>query len=226
MMKIAVIYTGTTPELIETVETEIKRAVGGNIELYADSDPSILSEAREAGAVTAGAASRLISMYMKAVRAGADVILNACSSVGEAADSAQDLARYIGVPIVRIDEEMCREAVRLGKRIIVAATLQTTLTPTKNTILRVAREMGRSVELIDVLLDGAFGLSQEEFKQRMREGCMKEAHRADVILFAQGSMAYCEELVADCTGKPTLSSPRFGADALRDALVRKGLIAR
>ena len=225
-MKIAVIYTATTPELIETVETEIKRAVGGNVELYTDSDPSIIAEARDAGFVTAGAAARLISMYMEAVRAGADVILNACSSVGEVADSAQDIGRYIGIPIIRIDEEMCREAVRLGSRIIVAATLPTTLTPTKNTILRVAREMGRSVELIDVLLDGAFGLSQEEFKQRIREGCMKEAGRADVILFAQGSMAYCEELVASCTGKPTLSSPSFGADALRDALVRKGLIAR
>jgi len=225
-MKIAVIYTSTTPELIETVEKEIHRALGGDVEIYNDSDPTILSEAREAGTVTAGAASRLISMYMKAVRAGADAILNACSSVGEVADSVQDIAKYIGVPIVRIDEEMCREAVRTGKRIMVVATLSSTLTPTKNTILRVAREIGRSVELIDVLLDGAFGLSQDAFRQRMQEGCQKEAGRADVILFAQGSMAYCEAWIAQCTGKPTLSSPCFGADALRDALVMKGLIAR
>lgn len=224
-MKIAVIYTSTTPELIDTVETEIRRALGENAELYSDSDPTILSETREAGAVTAKAASRLISMYMEAVRAGADVILNGCSSVGEVADSTQDIARFIGVPIVRIDEKMCQEAVRTGKRIAVVATLSTTLAPTKNTILRAAREMGRSVELIDVLLDGAFGLSPEEFRQRIREGCLKEADRADVILFAQGSMAYCEEWIAQCTGKPTLSSPRFGADALRDALVMKGVIA-
>ncbi len=41
-MKIAVVYTGTTPELIETVETEIKRALGDTVELYTASDPTIL----------------------------------------------------------------------------------------------------------------------------------------------------------------------------------------
>ena len=46
--------------------------------------------------------------------------------------------RYIGVPIVRVDEEMCREAVRKGQRIGVMATLPTTLEPTKGTILRLS----------------------------------------------------------------------------------------
>ena len=55
---------------------------------------------------------------------------------------------------MRVDEEMCREAVRQGKRIGVMATLPTTLNPTKNTILRVAREMNRQVELVDALVDG------------------------------------------------------------------------
>ena len=65
---------------------------------------------------------------------------------------------------MRVDEEMCREAVRQGKRIGVMATLPTTLNPTKNTILRVAREMNRQVELVDALVDGGFGLDQEQFK--------------------------------------------------------------
>lgn len=49
---------------------------------------------------------------MKAAEEGVDAMLNLCSSVGEVADSVQDVAKYIGVPIVRVDEEMCREAVR------------------------------------------------------------------------------------------------------------------
>ena len=223
-MKIAVVYTSTTPELIDMVETEIHRAVGENVELYSDSDLTILSETREAGTVTREAASRLFNMYEKAVSAGADVILNACSSVGDVANSAQAMTQFDGVPIVRIDEEMCREAVRIGTRIAVVATLPTTLNPTKNTILRAAKEQNRSVKLVDVLLDGAFGLSQDAFRQRIREACEKVADQVDVILFAQGSMAYCEEWVAQCTGKPTLSSPRFGAAALRGVLTAKGLM--
>ena len=36
--------------------------------------------------------------------------------------------------------------------------------------------------------------------------------------------AYCEEYIHEKYGKVVLSSPRFGAAALKDALVKKGLM--
>ena len=116
-MKVGLIYTSTTPELIELVEQEVKKQLGDDVELYSLQDPSILADVRAAGYVTTAPAARLIGMYMKAAEEGVDAMLNLCSSVGEVADSAQDVAKYIGVPIVRVDEEMCREAVRKGQRI-------------------------------------------------------------------------------------------------------------
>ena len=218
------VYTSTTPELIELVEKEVGDVLPRETEVASYQDPSILAEVRDAGYVTAPPAARLVGMYMTAVSEGADAILNLCSSVGEVADAAQDIARYTGIPIVRVDEEMCREAVRQGKRIGVMATLPTTLNPTKNTILRVAREMNRQVELVDALVDGGFGLDQEQFKALMSEYAGTIADKVDVILFAQGSMAYCEEYIHEKYGKVVLSSPRFGAAALKDALVKKGLM--
>ena len=183
------------------------------MELYSLQDPSILADVRAAGYVTTAPAARLIGMYMKAAEEGVDAMLNLCSSVGEVADSAQDVAKYIGVPIVRVDEEMCREAVRKGQRIGVMATLPTTLEPTKGTILRMARECNRHVELVDCLVDGAFGLDQDRFKARMTEMAGTIADKVDVIVFAQGSMAYCEQYIADKFGKVVLQQgPRFGAD--------------
>lgn len=223
-MKVALVYTSTTPELIELVEKEVGDVLPRETEVASYQDPSILAEVRDAGYVTAPAAARLVGMYMTAVSEGADAILNLCSSVGEVADAAQDMAGYTGIPIVRVDEEMCREAVRQGKRIGVMATLPTTLNPTKNTILRVAREMNRQVELVDALVDGGFGLDQEQFKALMSEYAGKIADKVDVILFAQGSMAYCEEYIHEKYSKVVLSSPRFGAAALKDALVKKGLM--
>ena len=223
-MKVGLIYTSTTPELIQLVEQEVIKQLGSDVELLSLEDASILAEVREAGYVTTAPAARLIGMYMKAAEAGVDAMLNLCSSVGEVADCAQDAARYLGVPIVRVDEEMCREAVRKGQKIAVMATLPTTLEPTKNTINRVAREMGRHVELVDVLVDGGFGLDQEQFKALMAEYAGKVAGDVDVILFAQGSMAYCEEYNADMYHKIVLSSPRFGAVALKEALVAKGVM--
>ena len=223
-MKVALVYTSTTPELIELVEKEVGDVLPRETEVASYQDPSILAEVRDAGYVTAPPAARLVGMYMTAVSEGADAILNLCSSVGEVADAAQDIARYTGIPIVRVEEEMCREAVRQGKRIGVMATLPTTLNPTKNTILRVAREMNRQVELVDALVDGGFGLDQEQFKALMSEYAGTIADKLDVILFAQGSMAYCEEYIHEKYGKVVLSSPRFGAAALKDALVKKGLM--
>ena len=149
-------------------------------------------------------------------------VWNCCSSVGEVADSAQDIGRYTGIPIIRIDEEMCREAARLGKRVGVLATLPTTLEPTKNTVSRVAREMNRHVELVDGLVD-AFGADQDKFKALLCGKATEIADQVDVILLAQGSMAYAEDAIHEKIGKPVLSSPRFGAQALAAALKAKGL---
>ncbi len=222
-MKIALVYTGVTPQLTELVEREVKKQCG-ECELISLQDPSIIKEVAAANRVNTNPAARLVTMYMEACQQGADAILNICSSVGDVADCAQPIAKYLGVPIVRIDEEMCREAVRQGKKIGVMATLSSTLNPTKNTVLRVAREMGKEVEIIDALVEGGFGLDEEQFKALMSKYAQEIADKCDVILFAQGSMAYCEEDIAKLTGKIVLSSPRFGAIDLRKALQVKGLL--
>ena len=221
-MKIGIVYTSTTPELIECVNEEIRKNLGDTPEILNYQDPSILAEVREHGYVTAGASARLISMYMKAVSDGADAILNCCSSVGEVADAAQSIGRYTGIPIVRIDEEMCREAVRLGLRVGVLATLPTTLEPTKNTVVRVAREMNKHIDLVDGLVD-AFNADQDKFKSLLCAKAEEIVDQVDVIILAQGSMAYAEDAIHEKLGKPVLSSPRFGAKALAVALKAKGI---
>ena len=208
-------------EIPEMIKVDLSKRYP-SVEILNYQDPSILAEVREHGYVTAGAAARLVGMYMQAVSDGADAVLNCCSSVGEVADAAQDIGRYTGIPIVRIDEEMCREAARLGKRVGVLATLPTTLEPTKNTVSRVAREMNRHVELVDGLVD-AFGADQDKFKALLCGKAAEIADQVDVILLAQGSMAYAEDAIHEKIGKPVLSSPRFGAQALAAALKAKGL---
>lgn len=223
-MKVALVYTSTTPELIELVEREVRAKLCGETEIISMQDPSILAEVREVGYVTPTAAARLMGMYTQAVAQGAEAILNICSSVGEVADAFQPAAAYIGVPVVRVDEEMCREAVRTGLRVGVLATLPTTLEPTKGTIRRVARAMGKHVELVDGLVD-AFGMNQTQFRQLLIGAAKEICDRVDVIVLAQGSMAYVEKDIEAACSIPTLSSPRFGAAALKAALQEKGCIA-
>lgn len=217
-MKIAVVYTGVTPELTAMMEAHLRENFEGQeIEIANYKDPSIINEATANGYVTRGCASRLVDLYQQGVRDGADIILNVCSSVGEVARLCTPLYAMMGVKMVRIDEDMAREAIRTGKRIGVIATLRTTLEPTKQLIRDCAREMGAEVELVDGLADGAFGLDQEQFKQMLIDTCAKIRNDVDVLLFAQGSMAYAEAAVAEAMGLPVLSSIRFGTKAVRRA---------
>ncbi len=223
-MKIGVVYTSTTPELIEDVNRELKEVLGESIEIYNQEDPSILAEVREAGYVTQAPAARLIRMFMNAAEQGCDAVLNVCSSVGEVADSVQSAAKYIGMPIVRIDEDMCRDAVRKGKKIAVMATLPTTLNPTCNTVKRLGRECNKEIEIYECLVENAFGLDKKQFLERMSASAKTVADKADVILLAQGSMAYCAGHLTDQYNIPVLSSPSYGVRALKNALIQKGVI--
>ena len=67
-MKIGLVYTGVTPELIELVEREIRKQLGSNIELLSYKDPSIISEVVENNYVTANPTARLVKMFMQAVK--------------------------------------------------------------------------------------------------------------------------------------------------------------
>ena len=223
-MKVGVVYTSTTPELIEDVNREIKNVLGNDIEIYAQEDPTILADVREEGYVTGKPAARLIKMFMNAVENECDAVLNVCSSVGEVADCVQTTAKYLGVPIVRIDEDMCRDAVKKGARIGVMATLPTTLEPTCNTIARLSRECGKKVLIERCLVENAFGLNKDEFFSRMNESAGTIADKVDVIVLAQGSMAYCADNLSGNYHMPVLSSPSYGAVALKDALIKKGVL--
>ena len=150
-IKVALIYTVTTPELKEDTEREVKKQLGTDVEIMNYEVPSVFEEIRKTGYVTAIPAARMIRTYMEAVEAGADAILSICSTVGDIAYSVQDVAKYLGVPIIMINDEMCREAVRKGNKIAIMATFPTAIDPTKNTILRVSREMGKRVEVYEVL---------------------------------------------------------------------------
>ena len=52
----------------------------------------------------------------------------------------------------------------------------------------------------------------------------KICDQVDVIVLAQASMAYVEQDIQAACGTPTLSSPRFGAIALKNALKEKGCL--
>ncbi|OTP76916.1 Glutamate racemase [Caballeronia sordidicola] len=181
-------------------------------------DDSLLNDVRAAGHLTPEVASRIYSYMSNAQAMGADVILNACSSVGEASDS---LKGFIRTPIIKIDESMAEEASAIGRRIGVVATVSTTLDPTVRLIRRKAEELGRTVDVTERIAEGAFeallagdGTRHDEI---LKQTIVALADEVDVVVLAQVSMARLVPALG-ALRVPVLSSPRSGVEAVKRAL--------
>jgi Asp/Glu/hydantoin racemase len=183
-------------------------------------DESLLNVTRKTGALTAVTRRRVLGYLESAAEAGADLVLVTCSSIGPAVDAARD---FVPVPVLRVDEAMTDEAVRLGNRVGVIATLTTTLEPTAALVERRARVTGKDVEVVSYVCDGAFDALQAGDRDRhdelVREGVRRLAAEVDVIVLAQASMARVVESMSDDErAVPILSSPRLGVTRAAELL--------
>ena len=219
--KVAVVYTVATPELKEGVERAIREEFDGKVEILRYEDAAVFEETAKEGRVGRESAARFLGMYADAAKSGAGAVLSVCSTVADLARSMRDLGGLIGVPIVGINDEMCREAVRSGKRILVAATFPSAVGPTKRSILRAGAELGREGEVSEVVAGGGFGSAAGAFVKLLAVKLRDAAKSANVIVFAQASMEPCAAFVEKALGKRVLANPKFGARALKSALAGK-----
>ena len=90
--------------------------------------------------------------------AGAKVIVCTCSTLGGIAEQSPPA----GVLVLRIDRAMAERAVASGRRILVAAALASTLSPTVELLRQIAHESGRTLELVEVLCE----MSQAQHQSR------------------------------------------------------------
>jgi Asp/Glu/hydantoin racemase len=198
-------------------------------------DESLLKNTIRSGQLTPTTARRVVGHIASAEEAGADVVLVTCTSIGAAVEMSRSL---VGVPVLRVDEAMADEAVRIGRRIGVAATLRTTLDPTTDLLRRRAAAAGGAPgrpeagagspggdarEVIPLLCQGAFeALGAGDAARHdalVAEGLRQLMRQVDVVVLAQASMArVAEALPMEERRVPILSSPRSGVERARRAL--------
>jgi hypothetical protein len=174
-------------------------------------DESLLSEACASGGVTPALRKRVEEILLTTVEEqDAAVMVCTCSSIGSVAEAVNVRTH---ATLMRIDRPMAAEAVMLGSQIIVAATLSTTLIPTRELILSVAREAGKEVQIIERLCDSAWRQfeqgNQEAYLREVADNLQNAATQGEVIVLAQASMARAVELCPDLA-LPVLTSPRSG----------------
>lgn len=163
------------------------------------------------GHVTPRIIQRMCWYFGAAEQLGADVVFNACSTVGEVSDIA---ARTIETPVIKVDEAMAREAARIGERIALIATVPTTVGPSTRLIQKSAKELGKSATVTATLCSSAFEMLLKGDKaghdQSVINEIKKASQEADVVALAQVSMARLLDFIPDTLGVPVLASLALG----------------
>ncbi|MFF6996894.1 aspartate/glutamate racemase family protein [Streptomyces sp. NPDC008313] len=179
------------------------------LELRHTVDEDLLVRARAEG--PDAVAGEVRALLAEAARDGAGAVLCTCSTIGAVAESVG-----AEVPVLRVDRPMAEAAVAVGPRVVVLATVESTLEPTASLVRDEARRSGRAVAVRTLLADGAWPL----FEAGDTSGYVRAVARAadtvtaadaDVIVLAQASMASARDLTT--TPVPVLSSPRPGLAA-------------
>ena len=213
--KIAVIHTSLT--IFPSMDKEILRQIP-DADIHNIIDVKILSDVMKNGGINEDIKKRMTMYVLACESMGADIILNACSSVGEAFDVAKSITT---VPCLKIDQAMAEEAVGAGSNIAVYGTVGTTLDPSARLIKRVAAEKGKSITVTKYLIDGAFQIlaegDTETHNKMVLKKIMETKDNDDVIVLAQASMAVLIPEMKDFT-QPVLYSLVSGVTRLKECL--------
>lgn len=219
MKKLALVHTSFVFILREKMLQEIIADLLTDVQIINIVDDSLLAQVMDKGEITPPIIRRMCDYFVAAEVAGADVILNTCSSLGPAADVARKLVR---IPVVKIDEPMAEKAVLEAERIGVLATVPTTLRPTADLIKEKASIVNKSVSVEEHLCGDAFKVLTSgdvvKHDDLVTEGANRLAREVDFIVLAQCSMARLAPRLSKETGLPVLSSPRLGVERVKKIL--------
>lgn len=190
-----------------------------DVEMINIIDDSLLEEALANKGITPGIIKRMCGYYSNLQDLGCVCCLNQCSSVGEAADVAQNLIR---IPILKIDAPMAQKAVELGSRIAVIATAISTVEPSSRLVERMASRAGKEVSVTRCYVEGAYDCllktgDRQKHNDLVTAKVREAAKDNDVIVMAQGSMYQLVPLLSDVQ-IPVLTSLESGVVQLRAAV--------
>jgi Asp/Glu/hydantoin racemase len=152
---------------------------------------------------------RVVQQLLLAADNLSDMVVMTCSSLSPAVDIARTVCP---VPILKADDPMSAEAVRIGRRIAVLCTNTSTPGPSAGLLRQHAAAQGREVLVETVVRPEAYtALYAGDWARHdsiVTEAARDAATRADVLVLSQTSLCHLQPVFA-AWGKPVLSSPPF-----------------
>ena len=153
-------------------------------------DDSLLCESLARHGATKSVLKRIQFYALAAEAMGADVAMCSCTTVGEATRIARE---YVSIPIFNIDEPMAREAVKLGRRLGIIATVPTSPAATVRQLNYAAADAGVKIKTQIVVNEKAFkhllAGEIEQHNELVHREMDRLARKVDVLVLGQISLA-------------------------------------
>ena len=185
-----------------------------SVDLINVMDEGLIWELNKTNEITQDMTRRLIDIASKAESAGADAILLTCSSFSP---NVEGFKHLFSVPIISSDESMLNEAVKIGGKIGVIATVAKAGPTTTNLLYETAEKQCKEIEVETVVITDAFQALQKGDQAKHDEMIHAEIDKlsahCDVVLIAQYSMARAMDSY-ERGAMPILTGPEVSANAI------------
>lgn len=187
-----------------------------DIEVYNIMDDSLLVDTRKYSGMTPTIASRMLNYAKAAEASGADGVICTCTSVNHATKMIRPLLK---IPMINIEEPVAEMAAKSGKRIGVMGTIPTSPGAISWEIEEKAAEMGKEIEIVPVVVDGAFDVlcagDRDKHDEMVCEALYKLSKEVDCIAFAQISMSLLKHEPVDV---PLFKIGASGFDKIKELM--------
>jgi Asp/Glu/hydantoin racemase len=212
MTRVAFIHT--VGMLVERFRLRMREELPG-IDCFHMLDESLLQDLLRHGPSPA-ITRRIVAQARLAEEAGAELIVFTCSSTSPAIDTARAV---VAAPILKIDDPMYAQAVRVAGTTAILCTTSSTLEPSRRLFEAHAAEAGRVAAARPQLCAGAFDALTRGDREAHDRLVMNEAAalapQIQQVVLAQASLAHLAEPMRARFGLPVLASPDLLMQALR-----------
>lgn len=135
--------------------------------------------------------------------------------ISEVVDTVSPL---VSVPVIKVDDVMTNEAVKIADTLGVVATIKPTLNPTINQLKKKMVKAGKEIKIVPLLCSDAYKAlmnegNPEKHDLLLYKGIEKIIEDVDVIVSAQDSMARLLPRLRKLTNKPILTSSESAVNA-------------
>ncbi|MFZ7132628.1 MAG: aspartate/glutamate racemase family protein [Eubacteriales bacterium] len=213
MSKPIITMIHTVFPIVNTLTTMFKEKLEDEkVIIYNIVDDSILPRITSSNGVSPKIIKSIYQHISVAEEIGSSLILVTCSSISEVVDIINPL---FSVPVVKIDDAMTDEAIRIASTLGVVATINTTLNPTIGQLNKKALLINKDIKIVPLLCSEAYHALINENDSEKHDlllfNSIKDLiKKVDAIVLSQASMARILPKIKKITSKPILTSPESG----------------